>query len=203
MHFNSIYSYILAALSCMSLPTTAAPTDRFSEDNMVHRTVTTADGTLATVYINRNLDFVTAPKGTASTQLSKRLAFTPGNVSNYDYCSETDPNESFGSDAPLAKDCEAIKTHMEQGDGYYTVAPKDFKKSTGWATIASSGTCSFAIQFQNPADTKQVVIGTNDVHFYIQGYVGDAQNGKIKAIGTISCNNDQKLLFLFWGMIHS
>lgn len=184
------------------MPTMALPTEPKPVENILPREFTSPDGTLATVYVNRNLDFIRAPKGTATTQLSRReVLFSPGNVD--DYCSETDPTETFGSDAPLAADCEAIKKHMKTIDGHYTVSPGDFNPSTGWATIASSGTCSFAIKFQLAADTKTVVIGTNDVHFYLQGYLRDAQNGRINAVGTISCNNNSELLFLYWGMIHS
>ncbi|OIW26232.1 hypothetical protein CONLIGDRAFT_646417 [Coniochaeta ligniaria NRRL 30616] len=179
----------------------ALPSKYASVENMVPRKFTAPDGPLATVYVNRNLDFAPVPRGTATTRLSRRVLFTTGSAD--DYCSETDPTETFGADAPLAADCDAIRKHMETIDGYYTVSPSDFNPSTGWATIASSGTCSFAIKFQLSADTKKVVIGTNDVHFYLQGYLRDAQNGRIQAVGTISCNNNLELLFLYWGMIHS
>lgn len=202
MQFSTFHTYIFAAMSCISTPTMALPTEHVAVEHLVPREPTGPDGTLATVYVNRDLDFVRAPKGTATTQLSRRaVLFTPSTAD--DYCSETDPTEAFDSDAPLAADCDAIRKHMETIDGYYTVSPGDFNPSTGWATIASSGTCSFAIKFQLSADTKKVVIGTNDVHFYLQGYLRDAQNGRIKAVGTISCNNNQELLFLYWGMIHS
>jgi hypothetical protein len=202
MHFTTLHMCILTAVSFMSLATMAMPTDHIPVENIVPRESTVLDDTLATVSVNRDLDFARAPKGTSTTRLSRRIVVFTSSTDD-DYCSETDPTETFGSDAPLAADCDAIREHMETIDGYFTVSPGDFNPSTGWATIASSGTCSFGIKFQLPADTKQVVIGTNDVHFYIEGYLPDAQNGKIKAIGTISCNNNLQLLYLYWGMIHS
>jgi hypothetical protein len=202
MHFTTLHTCALAALSCMSLSIMALPMEHTPVENMVPRLVTAPDGTLSTVYVNRNLDFVSAPKGTATTKLSRReILFTPGGRD--DYCGETTPDETFGSGAPLAADCLVIKNHMETVNGYYTVSAGDFKTPTGWATIASSGTCSFAIKFQLTADITKVVIGTNDVHFYINGYARDAKNGRIEAIGTTSCNNDGQMSDLFWGMIHS
>ncbi|KAJ9156822.1 hypothetical protein NKR19_g4138 [Coniochaeta hoffmannii] len=181
----------------------ALPTDHHNPvENMIPRQFTAPDGTPSTVYVNRNLNFISSPDSTASTKLSRRtVQFTPG--TRNDYCSETTPDETFGSDAPLAADCLAIKDYMETIRGHYTVSPGDFINKSGWAVIASSGTCSFGVKFQLAADTKQVVIGTNDVHFYINGYARDARGGKIQAVGTISCNNDGQLLLLFWGMIHS
>ena len=204
MHFITLHAHMLAALSCLSLPSMALPTEHLAPvEHMIPRQFTAPDGTPSTVYVNRNLDFTSAPDGTATTKLSRRtIQFTSG--TRNDYCSETTPDETFGSDAPLAADCLAIRDYMETIRGHYTVSPSDFSKSSGgWAVIASSGTCSFGVRFQLAADTKQVVIGTNDVHFYIGGYARDARDGRIRAEGTISCNNDGETLLLFWGMIHS
>jgi hypothetical protein len=201
MYLTTILTRAFSGLACTSMVAMALPLDTIPIDNMVAREFTASDGRLTTVHVNRALDFVAVPKGTASPRLSPRLSFTAGR--DDDYCSETDPTETFGDDAPLASDCTAIKNYMETITGYYTVSPSDFNTPSGWAIIASSGTCSFGVKFQLPADTKTLVIGTNDVHFYVQGYVAHAQNGRIKAVGTISCNNNREVLYLFWGMIHS
>jgi hypothetical protein len=168
---------------------------------MVPRYPTAPDGTLSTVHINRNLAFTSGADGIPTTKLSRRaIVFSSGGRD--DFCSETIPEESFGSDAPRATDCRAIKNYMETIDGHFTVQPGDFSKD-GWAIIASSGTCSFGIKFELLADTRQVIIGTNDVHFYINGWLGDAKHGKLRAVGTITCNNDGDEMILNWGLIHS
>lgn len=200
MHYTPLHTCVFTALSCMSLPTMALPK---VYSDMSPRHVTTPDGTLSTVYINRNLDFVSAPGGTATTKtkLSRRVVFTSGGRD--EYCGETTPDETFGPDAPLAADCLAIKDYMDTIDGCYTVSPRDFNESTGWATIASSGTCVFAVKFDIAADAQTVLIGTNDVQFYIGVYARDAQDGRIEAVGGIACNYDGQVLLLDWGMIHS
>ncbi len=65
--------------------------------------------------------------------------------------------------------------------GFWTVAASDFHPPNGWATIATSGTCQFAIQFQVPSQTQGMFIGTNDLRFYINNYVGFSQNGHIQS----------------------
>ncbi|KAB5511733.1 hypothetical protein GE09DRAFT_1163936 [Coniochaeta sp. 2T2.1] len=200
MHLT-LHNYVLPVLGCMSMLGMALPTEHF---NLVPRAGTSP------VYINRDLEFTSAPQGSATTRLSRRkvlVPFTSDNL-NDDFCSETSPNFSYGSDAALAADCVAVQNEIATRDGYFTISPSNFDAATGWARIATSGTCSFGVKFQLAKDTKRVIFGTNDVLFYIKNYVGNAQNGKIRAQGTISCSNDiggenSGLLLLFWGMIHS
>lgn len=190
MHFTTLHAYFLMVLSCVPMSAMALP------KAYAH------GSTLSAVHVNRNLGFVNGPKGTATTKLAGRgVVFTSGGRD--DYCGETTPDETFGPDAPLAADCLAIGAYMETIDGYYTVSPADFDGSSGWVTIASSGTCTFAIKFDVAADTQTVLIGTNDVQFYINVYAPDAQDGRIEAAGGIACNYNGQVLLLDWGMIHS
>ena len=193
MHFT--LHNILPVLASLSMLGTALPTEHF---NLVPRAGTSL------VYFNRDLDFTVGP---ATTRLSRRKILVPFTADlPDDYCSETSPSFTYGSDAAQAADCVAIQNEVAARDGYFTISPSNFDGAKGgWATIATSGTCSFAIKFQLAKDTKKVVFGTNDVLFYIRNYVRNAQNGKIRAEGTISCSNgvDNGLLFLYWGMIHS
>ncbi len=137
----------------------------------------------------------------------KRLNFTPNAVD--DYCGETTPTESFGSATPLASDCSAIAATMAAQNGVFTILPSDFANSTassdgsGWATIAQSGSCAFAVQFQEKANVTTVLLGTNDVRFYIDSYVQDAQDGHIQVSGPIACFNGLNLVDLNWAMVHS
>lgn len=193
MHLTSLFSLAFVALSGL-------PYGTLAQENMAPREFTKTDGTLSTVHVNRDLEFVHTARASPSSQVSKRVTFKPGYD---DYCSETNPTNTYGADAPLSADCTAIKQYMETITGYYTVSPNDFSQSTRWATVVSSGTCRFAIQFQIAADTKTVVIGTNDVHFYVQGVLPYAQNGKIKSTGAISCYNNGTMAILNWGMIHT
>lgn len=153
--------------------------------------------------VNINSDLVFSPVArTPSPRTSKRVSFTTGG--QVEYCGESDPTESFGEEAPLQADCDAIGRSAAEGTpGFYTLRPEDFDPATGWCKIATKGTCSFAVRFQVASQRQTAWIGTQDVHFYIQRYVLDAKDGRIGAVGTMACYNGTpgKIIYLEWGLI--
>ena len=58
-------------------------------------------------------------------------------------------------------------------------------------------------QFQEKANVTTVLLGTNDVRFYIDTFVQDAQDGHIQASGPIACFNGLKVVDLNWAIVHS
>ncbi|KAH8886199.1 hypothetical protein GQ53DRAFT_828203 [Thozetella sp. PMI_491] len=152
----------------------------------------------------RGVTFHPLGSASAAQSLSKRLTFTSGGRD--DYCGEANPTFTYGDDTPVAADCAAISSAVAAiSPGFWTVDVSDFHPPNGWATIASSGTCQFALQFQVPSQTQSMFFGTNDLRFYINSYVGNSQNGHIQAIAGVACNNNTGgvLLIVNWGMIHS
>lgn len=188
MHVVLFLSLLATALARPSLP---------SSNNV--RTLSTPESAI----INANLEFTPVARSSSKTsKISKRLTFTAGGRT--EYCGESNPIENFGSDAPLQADCDSIASTVAAGTpGFYTLNPGDFNSADGWCKIATKGTCAFAIRYRDPAKRETTYIGTQDVHFYIQRYSQDAQNGRIGAVGSISCNNDTagKFLFVEWGLI--
>ena len=134
---------------------------------------------------------------------NKRSNFTAGGQSINDYCGETTVSESFGPDAPLASDCDALAAAMTARPGVFTLEPSDFAGEDGWATVVSQGTCAFAVQFQERANTTKALLGTNDIRFYVDTYARDAQDGRIQATGPIACFNGDEIVDLNWAMTHS
>ncbi|KAK3935407.1 hypothetical protein QBC46DRAFT_323473 [Diplogelasinospora grovesii] len=180
--------------------------------NLIPREVALPDGTLATVNENKGLMFTARQdqphRAARSSSLDKRMTYTKGGRD--DYCGETTPQETFGPATPLASDCLSIAyAYAYPTDGFWTITPSDFNSTVDgldgeWATIATSGTCAFKVKFQEPP-AQTLYFGTNDLRFYIQTYVGDAQDGHIQVWGNIACNNNQPtVLFLnSWVMTHS
>lgn len=153
------------------------------------------------VHVNAELEF-SSPN--PSSNLIKRFTFTAGGRN--EYCGESNPTEDFGPGAPLQADCAALgQSAASATPGFYTLHAADFDAATGWCTIATSGTCSFAVRFQRreEADTEVAMIGTHDVTFYVQRYILDARDGRIGAVGTMACYNGTpgKMLLMEWGLI--
>jgi Pathogen effector len=153
------------------------------------------------VSLNPALKF-TRKEPAKTGKFTKRVSFNVNGNDNW--CGETDPWYDFGSTAPLASDCAQVANWWTYtSDGYWTLQPSDFSPSTGWAKVATVGTCSFAVKFQVSSQTTTTWIGTNDVHFFVTQVEPYAQNGKLGAQGTTSCYNGATALDLLWGLIHS
>ncbi|KAF4774205.1 hypothetical protein HER10_EVM0010106 [Colletotrichum scovillei] len=169
---------------------------------MVPRTFTNADGTTSTIRMNRNIKFTQGSEGTRPVRLSKRFPFSSGRD---EWCGEMaeDPATDFSASAPLAADCQALASSLSSQNGFWTLQPGDFS-SNGWATVVSSGTCSFAVRYADSGSAASPMnVGTNDIRFYTTRYGVMAQNGKLGLQGTVQCYNSQKMLFVTWGLIHS
>jgi Pathogen effector len=196
---QAIIGLAATALALPHASTVGHPSD------LVAREVQLRDGSFATIHENRNLAFTTrGPSGTTepSSPLDKRFNYT--NPGYPDYCGEATAIETFGDSAPLASDCETIaQTYAFPVSGFWTILPEDFAAAPGGqVTIASSGTCKFAVRSLNDP-VIFAHFGTNDLHFYIQSCVGDAQNGRIQALSDIACSNGVTAsVGLEWKMSH-
>ncbi|KAF4834947.1 hypothetical protein CGCTS75_v003043 [Colletotrichum tropicale] len=167
--------------------------------DMVPRTITQADGSTSTIYINRRLKFTRGSEGTRPVRLTKRFPFSAGRD---EWCGELaqDPTTDFSASAPLAADCKALANAL--GNGFWTLQPGDF--GGGWARVASSGTCSFAARYADTGSAASPMrIGTNDIRFYTNRYAVLEQSGKLGLQGTVQCSNNERMLFVTWGLIHS
>lgn len=172
---------------------------RVDLSDMVPRTITQADGTTSTIYINRRLKFTRGSEGTRPVRLTKRFPFSAGRD---EWCGELaqDPTTDFSTSAPLAADCKALANAL--GNGFWTLQPGDF--AGGWARVASSGTCSFAARYADTGSAASPMrIGTNDIRFYTNRYAVLEQSGKLGLQGTVQCSNNERMLFVTWGLIHS
>jgi hypothetical protein len=169
------------------------------------RAVLAIDTTVASaISINPALKFTRYAAPDQRTRYYSKRAPTFTSKGRQDYCGETDPWFAYGTDAPLAADCKALATYWDgTGAGFYTLAPGDFDPATGWAKVVSHGSCAFAVKFQLPGDKTTALIGTNDIRFYTNTYVGNARDGRLQATGTIGCYNGQKIIDLLWGLIRS
>ncbi|OHE92688.1 hypothetical protein CORC01_12022 [Colletotrichum orchidophilum] len=171
-------------------------------DTMVPRTFANADGITSKIRMNRNIKFTQASEGTRPVRLSKRFPFSSGRD---EWCGELaeDPATDFSASAPLAADCQALATSLSSQNGFWTLQPGDFS-SNGWATVVSSGTCSFAVRYADSGSAANPMnVGTNDIRFYTTRYGVLTQDGKLGLQGTVQCYNSQKMLFVTWGLIHS
>jgi hypothetical protein len=180
---------LITALAASSSPAAASPLP--------------SSGAADEVAFNPALHF-TRDSPSSPLRLLRRLAFTLGGTQ--DYCGETFPTSTFGAAAPLAADCAGIAAAVTSTPGFFTLEPADFANATtdGWATLVSRGTCAFAVALQeHGGNGAPARLGTNDIRFYIQSYVGEAQGGRIQSVGGISCYNGDKLVPLNWAMLHN
>ncbi|KAL0945017.1 uncharacterized protein CTRU02_202904 [Colletotrichum truncatum] len=169
---------------------------------MVPRTLTSADGTISTILVNRKLQYTRGSEGTRPVRLTKRFPFSAGRD---EWCGEVaqDPATNYSPSAPSAADCKAIVRSLDNENGFWTLQPGDFG-SDGWAHIVSSGTCSFAVRHTDPGSAgNQVIIGTNDVRFYTNRYAVLEKDGKLGLQAMVQCYNDQRMLSIIWGLVHS
>ncbi|KAK1973245.1 putative necrosis-inducing factor-domain-containing protein [Colletotrichum cereale] len=169
---------------------------------MVPRTFTDVDGTNSTIHVNRRLQFTQGGEGPRPARLSKRFDFSSGRV---EWCGEQaeDPATDFSASAPSASDCQALVNSLGNQNGFWTLNPSDFS-SDGWARIVSSGSCSFAAKYADSGSAGNPMrIGTNDIRFYTTRYGTLAKDGKLGLQGTVQCNNDQRMLFVTWGLLRS
>lgn len=172
---------------------------------LVPREFTLADGTKSIIYENRAIRFVEASSAPPAPHLARRLSYhtyTPPNGRN-DYCGESNPNLSFGPTAAQASDCLAIADAYTESintggvKAYWIATARDFANAPGgYLTLASHGTCKFPIKINEGQPLQTVYFGANDLRFYIRGAVQSAQNGKIEALGSVSCNNNTDGFFV-------
>ncbi|KAF9880235.1 hypothetical protein CkaCkLH20_02189 [Colletotrichum karsti] len=167
--------------------------------DIVPRALTNSDGTPSTLLINRNLQFTQD----SEAHLAKRFPFSAGRD---EWCGEVaeDPATDFSASAPLAADCAALVSSLNNQNGFWTLQPGDFGTGGEWARVAGSGTCSFAARYADAGSAASPVrIGTNDIRFYANRYAVLERDGKLGLQGTVQCNNDERMVFVTWGFIRS
>ncbi|OLN87517.1 hypothetical protein CCHL11_06107 [Colletotrichum chlorophyti] len=150
--------------------------------------------------VNHKLQFTRGSNGLRPARLIKRFPFLAGRD---EWCGELaeDPATDFSVSAPSAVDCRALVESLEEKNGFWTLESGDFS-SNGWARIVSLGTCSFAVRYADLGSMgNSMRIGTNDVRFYSTRYAVLEEKGKLGLQGTVQCYNDDRMLFVTWGMI--
>ncbi|KAM0326558.1 hypothetical protein ACHAQA_006427 [Verticillium albo-atrum] len=122
----------------------------------------------------------------------------------FEFCGEVavTPTPDTSAKAPLAADCNRIAEHMANGQGSYAFAAADFKHD-GWAWVAAKGTCTFAVRFDTAAARTKLLVGTNDVRFYISSSLRLAKNGRLGVKAGVTCFNGEASKGITWGLIRS
>ncbi|KAM0284001.1 hypothetical protein ACHAQH_002196 [Verticillium albo-atrum] len=129
-------------------------------------------------------------------------AYTAGG--RFEYCGEVavTPTPDTSAAAPLAADCSLVADHMTAGQGSYSFAVSDFKHD-GWAWVAAKGTCTFAVRFDTAAARTKLLVGTNDVRFYISSSLRLAENGRLGVKAGVTCFNGEAQKGVTWGLIRT
>ncbi|RXG46695.1 hypothetical protein VDGE_08248 [Verticillium dahliae] len=122
----------------------------------------------------------------------------------FEYCGEVavTPTPDTSSAAPLAADCSLIADDVGARQGAYTFAAADFKHD-GWAWVAAKGTCTFAVRFDTAAARTKLLVGTNDVRFYISSSSWLAKNGRLGVKAGVTCFNGEGQKGITWGLIRT
>ncbi|KAG7138817.1 hypothetical protein HYQ45_004070 [Verticillium longisporum] len=129
-------------------------------------------------------------------------AYTTGG--RFEYCGEVavTPTPDTSCAAPLAADCSLIADDVGARQGAYTFAAADFKHD-GWAWVAAKGTCTFAVRFDTAAARTKLLVGTNDVRFYISSSLRLAKNGRLGVRAGVTCFNGEGQKGITWGLIRT
>ncbi|KAF6844238.1 hypothetical protein CMUS01_01293 [Colletotrichum musicola] len=172
-----------------------------SEDGLTAPRTLSSDDAAPILHPNPKLKFTRGPDGSRPTRLSKRFPFSSGRD---EWCGELgqDPWTDFSASAPLAADCRALASSLDDKNGFWTVQPGDFG-GDGWVRVAGSGTCSFAVRVNDDSKGSPVAVGTNDIRFYTNRYAAMEQDGKLGLQGSVQCYNGEKMINVVWGLIRS
>ncbi|GAB1319721.1 hypothetical protein MFIFM68171_09931 [Madurella fahalii] len=148
----------------------------------------------------------------------KRAAYTSVSILfDATYCSEADPDYSYGPDQPLAADCQALASRWPSGSGgqtsvlgYWSVAAGEMAAAPErWVRLAQQGSCALDVRLSresHPAVDRGFRFGTNDLGYYLRRHAseGVAQDGRVGAWSPVICRSEgqgQPALRVQWRIV--
>jgi hypothetical protein len=154
-----------------------------------------------------------SPATSPPAALTKRADYHPVDALGLaDYCNEAVPRYTYGPNAPLVTDCQAIPV-ANPGLGYWAVsgAEQTAKGAERWVRLAASGTCAFEVRMDPEATdvAGDFRFGTNDLGFYIRSHAGqgDAQDGRLEVRAGVWCHTTRaaggKMVEVNWRVVHA